>query len=103
MVHGTASSRGCPIGAIIDERVLTDFVIPAGFAGPLSSLNPAAFHAGLAGHVWCRFTLTPAPLNDPHWSGAGSFSDGETEDYLLAIADVSGSRHFGRPHTWARA
>lgn len=82
---------GCPIGAIIDERVLTDFVIPAGFAGPLSSLNPAAFHAGLAGHVWCRFTLTPAPLNDPAWSGAGSFSDGETEDYLLAIADVSGS------------
>ncbi len=79
---GGASS--CPTGAA-PEHVLVNFPVPPGFAGPLSALGPPGFLIGPnAGHVWTRFTISEVMVpND--WDGAGSFEDGETEDYLLAV------------------
>jgi flagellar hook assembly protein FlgD len=50
-----------------------------------------------AGHAWCRFTISEQPLGPDPWNGAGTFGDGETEDYLLlvnastSVPEVAGS------------
>ncbi|MBN2000104.1 T9SS type A sorting domain-containing protein [candidate division KSB1 bacterium] len=69
------------------EHVLVDFPVPNGYSGPLSVLVPPAFLIGPnSGFVWARFTVSEQPVNTTDWDGSGIFEDGETEDYLLAIA-----------------
>lgn len=41
------------------------------------------------GYIWARFTLTEQPVHLP-WDGSGSFANGETEDYLLYVAPITG-------------
>ena len=73
------------IGATPSEHVLTDFVIPAQYDGPLSALLPPNFTIGPnSGYVWARFSITEVQVG-ANWDGSGSFEDGETEDYLLAV------------------
>ncbi len=60
-------------------------MIPAGYVGPLSGLNPPPFLIGPNdGFVWSRFSITEQPVN-AGWDGSGSFAWGETEDYLLLV------------------
>jgi hypothetical protein len=62
-----------------------NWLVPIGFAGPLSQLNPPPFLIGpLDGYIWTRFTVseTTVPTN---WDGSAIFEDGETEDYLLRV------------------
>jgi hypothetical protein len=74
----------CPIGTA-PEHMLVNFIVPAGFAGPLSALAPPAFLIGPnAGHVWSRWTVSDAPVV-ANWDGSGVFHDGETSDYLVEI------------------
>lgn len=74
-------------GVVVPEHVLADFYIQNAVNVPLSSLLPPGFMTGpYDGFAWARFSLTPSPVG-PGWSGAGDFSDGESEDYLLEIAD----------------
>ena len=88
-----AGSSNCPGGAT-SEHVLVDFVVPVGYAGPLSGLAPPGFLIGPnAGFVWTRFTITEAPVG-AGWIGSGVFEDGETEDYLLQIEDGVPSEDF---------
>jgi hypothetical protein len=69
----------------VPEHAVVNFLIPPGFTGPISVLNPPAFTIGSdGGKVWARFTLTESPVNLP-WDGSGQFNDGETEDYLLGV------------------
>ncbi len=80
----------CPTfpGVAISEHALVDFPVPNGFSGPLSQLTPPNFLIGPnLGHAWARFTITEVPVG-PGWTGDGGFEDGESEDYLLAIADT---------------
>lgn len=77
-------------GVSVPEHVLADFPVPQGFSGPLSALNPPAFRVGPnSGFVWSRFTISDIQVANPNWNGAGDFSFGETEDYLLDV--VSGT------------
>ena len=74
----------CPIGTA-PEHVLVNFIVPAGFAGPLSALGPPGFLVGPnAGYVWSRWTVSDAPVI-ANWDGSGVFHDGETSDYLVEI------------------
>jgi hypothetical protein len=76
----------CP-GGPVSEHVLVDFAIPPGFSQPLSFLGPAPFVIGPdTGYVWTRFTISPVPVGSG-WDGNGMFDDGESEDYLLRVAD----------------
>jgi len=71
------------------EYILVDFMIPGGYAGPLSALGPPPFAVGgNQGHVWTRFTITNFPIGIPNWDGSGNFEDGESEDYLLLVDSV---------------
>ncbi|MBP7669009.1 MAG: S8 family serine peptidase [Candidatus Eisenbacteria bacterium] len=80
-----AGASACPDGPV-PEHVLVDFVVPAGFAGPLSLLMPPAFTAGPdTGYVWTRFTISEQQVGGD-WRGGGNFQCGETEDYLLHVA-----------------
>jgi len=80
-----SGSSSCPNGPV-PEHVLVDFVVPAGFGGLLSYLAPPAFVIGPdSGYVWTRFTITEQPVG-LGWDGSGSFTSGETEDYLLHVA-----------------
>ncbi len=79
-------SSNCP-GAVAPEHILVDFPIPNTYSGPLSGLTPPAFLIGPnAGYVWVRFTISEQPVNTSDWDGSFLFEDGETEDYLLAVA-----------------
>ncbi len=70
----------------VPEHILVNFPVPAGYSGPLSGLAPASFQVGPnAGYVWVRFSITERPV-PADWNGEGIFNDGETEDYLLAVA-----------------
>ncbi len=70
---------------MVTEHVIVDFPIPAGFIGPISTLNPPNFTIGPnGGYAWARFSLTESQVG-PGWDGAGSFYDGETEDYLIKV------------------
>lgn len=86
-----AGSPSCPGGGGAPERVLINLSVPSGFSGPLSALAPPAFRIGPNdGYVWCRFTISDVviPLI---WTGAGTYQDGETCDYLLRIdANLTG-------------
>jgi len=89
-------SSQCPTGAA-PEHVLVNFVVPAGFIGPLSALGPPAFLIGPHdGYVWCRFTISEAAVVQD-WDGSGTFSVGETSDYLLGIDREIGVEEAGSP------
>ncbi|MBN2563811.1 MAG: hypothetical protein JXQ75_23090 [Phycisphaerae bacterium] len=87
-----AGGSTCPGPVPAPEHVLVDFPVPAGYAGPLSGLNPPPFligpdpgTGGTTGfYVWSRFSVTEIPVG-AGWDGSGSFEDGETEDYLLYV------------------
>jgi hypothetical protein len=71
----------------VPEHALVNFPIPAGYDGPLSALNPPSIKLGPnAGYVWSRFTISERTVA-ANWTGDGIFADGETEDYLLSIAE----------------
>lgn len=77
-----------PCGATIavDERVVKNVLVAPNFDGPISMLNIGGFQIGPnKGYVWFRFTYSPEMIPDT-WNGEGSFSDGETEDYLLLVS-----------------
>jgi len=77
----------CP-GGMVPEHVLQNFIIPWGYAGPLSGLMPSGFTIGPnAGYVWARFTISEQAVFQ-NWDGHGLFEDGESEDYLLYIAPL---------------
>jgi hypothetical protein len=89
-----AGSSVCPSGAA-PERVLTNFPVPIGYMGPLSALGPPAFLIGPnPGYVWTRFTVTPNQLGGS-WPGIGTFTLGETEDYLLRVDEAMLEGDFG--------
>jgi len=74
----------CPGGATVPEHVLQNFLIPPGFAGPLSTLGPPSLLLGPnQDFLWTRFTLTDQPVAAQNWDGSGLFDFGETEDYLM--------------------
>lgn len=77
-------------GNVVYEHVLVNFIVPAGYTGPLSALNPPVFQAGPnIGYVWTRFTVSEANVA-VHWDGTGIFERGETEDYLLYLDIIPG-------------
>jgi len=58
--------------------VLINFIVPVGFVGPLSALNPPPFLiGGNPGFVWSRFSITEVPVPQ-NWDGSGMFEDGES-------------------------
>jgi hypothetical protein len=74
-----------------DEHVLVDFVVPAGFNGPLSLLSPPSFLVGgTQDFCWVRFSITDQPVG-AGWDGSGTFGAGETEDYLIPVKDAATS------------
>ena len=74
-------------GPGIHEHILRDFYVPRG-SGRLSALDPPDFRITAApGYVWARFTISERPVDQENWKGNGTFADGETEDYLLYVAD----------------
>ena len=78
---------------VLTEYVLRDFYVPPGH-GMLSALTPPDFRIGRQpGYVWMRCTITDVPINDENWTGDGVFADGETEDYLIYIADPTERRY----------
>jgi hypothetical protein len=88
-------SAQCPM-VLTPEWVLQNFIVPAGFAGPLSALGPPGFLIGPnMGYVWSRFTLTPTQILAASWDGSGSFSSGESEDYLLRVNEEMLEGDFG--------
>ena len=82
-----AGSSVCPGNppTVVPEHVLVDWPIPNPWDGPLSALQPPPFQIGPnPGYVWTRFSITERPVG-PGWDGAGTFEDGESEDYLLEV------------------
>ncbi|MHC5144567.1 MAG: DUF7901 domain-containing protein, partial [Planctomycetota bacterium] len=80
-----AGASTCPPAVPVPEHVLQNFLVPNGYAGPLSGLGPPPFVIGPnSGFVWVRFTISEQAVGLP-WDGSGSFEDGESEDYLLRI------------------
>ncbi len=74
-------------GGLVPEHALVNFPIPYGYNGPLSGLNPPSIQLGPnAGYVWARFTISERQVAED-WRGDGIFTDGETEDYLLLVAE----------------
>lgn len=75
-------------GAQVPEHVLVDFPISQVVNVPLSTLLPPSFIAGpFVGYSWARISITPVQVGND-WDGSGTFSDGETEDYLLLVEDT---------------
>lgn len=74
---------------LLPEHALVNFPIPHGYNGPLSALNPPSIKLGPnAGYVWARFTISEQKVvENQKWNGDGVFTDGETEDYLLRVAE----------------
>ncbi len=71
----------------VPEHALVNFPIPHGYDGPLSDLDPPSIELGPnPGYVWARFTISERPVQE-NWNGDGIFTDGETEDYLLRVAE----------------
>ena len=82
-------SSTCTGGVTVPEHILVDHRIPAKHVGTLSStMTPGVndfFTIGPnPGYVWVRFMISEAQVGKG-WGGAGSFEDGESEDYLLRI------------------
>jgi hypothetical protein len=86
---GASVCPPCLGGGVAPEHVLVNFVVPAGYIGPLSGLMlvPLSFMVGPnPEYVWTRFTVTPDPVGATfEWNGEGQFRNGETEDYLLHV------------------
>ncbi len=87
-------SMGCPAypGIAAPEHALVNFPVPNpspnGYSGRLSQLFPPNFLIGpKAGYAWARFTISEQQV-PANWDGSGAFEDGESEDYLLQIADA---------------
>jgi len=82
--HDGSSAQTTP------EHIIQNFFIPKGEGlngyGRLSDLDPPEFVLpdDISGYVWMRWTLSDE-LVDAGWDGSGKFSDGETEDYLVAV------------------
>ncbi len=71
------------------EHILVNFPVPPGFNQNLSNLSPPSFLVGPdTGFVWIRLTISPTPVVWD-WDGVGNFTDGESEDYLVHVVDVS--------------
>lgn len=86
-VWGTGISV-CPPNIPVPEHVLVDWVVPSGYIGLLSGLQPPGFIIGPnPGYVWARITIAELPVGI-NWDGSGSFEDGESEDYLLLVKGV---------------
>jgi len=86
-------SLDCGGGNIAYEHVLVDFPVNAAVSTPLSQLMPpnTGFQVGTkAGYVWVRFSVTAEPVigerGGSDWDGSGTFTGGESEDYLLYVA-----------------
>lgn len=82
-------SSMCFTGAPAPEHVLANFMIPAGYVGPLSALTtpPPGFLVGPnPGYVWARFSITESPVA-AGWDGSGVFDFGESEDYLFKVIE----------------
>ncbi|MBC8385407.1 MAG: hypothetical protein H8E57_07805 [Candidatus Cloacimonetes bacterium] len=76
------------LGTMTPEHVLVNFLVPAGYTGPLSGLTPPSFVIGPnTGYFWSRFTISDIPVTFGEWDGSGDFGDGETEDYLLHVEE----------------
>ncbi|MBN2410997.1 T9SS type A sorting domain-containing protein [candidate division KSB1 bacterium] len=81
------------------EHIIQNFHIPHGEGltgyGRLSDLDPDVFvlPEDVTGYLWSRWTITDEPI-EGEWDGSGIFSDGETEDCLLAIS-LDGFFEFG--------
>jgi len=81
------------------EHIIQNFFIPRGEGitgyGKLNDLDPDVILLpdGVTGYLWSRWTITDVPI-EGDWDGSGIFSDGETEDYLLA-ACLEGFYDFG--------
>jgi PKD repeat protein len=100
---GSTSCTGSPLDQAY-EHTVKNLYVPRG-NGKISDHVPSHFHSGRNdGYVWVRFSITEreVPLDeaaddddaDDFWDGAGVFSDGETEDYLLHFNGAYG-RDFG--------
>jgi hypothetical protein len=95
----------CAAGYFTPELALHNLVVPAGFNGLLSQLNPPAFRLASPGFTWARVTLGVAVV-PADWDGSGAQDDGETEDYLLNVASgpvgvetgAEGALFLGVPH-----
>jgi hypothetical protein len=73
-------------GTMTPEHVLINFLLPAGYIGPLSGLTPPPFTIGPnAGYFWSRFTISDTQVPAGEWEGSGEFAEGETEDYLILV------------------
>ena len=95
----------CTAGYTTPEHALDNLVVPSGFNGMLSQLNPPAIRLASRGFAWARITLGEMQV-PTDWDGAGAQGDGETEDYLLNIAPSpvgvvttpEGALYLGIPH-----
>jgi len=85
--NGTwAGTSPCPLNPA-PEHVLVNFIVPSGYIGPLSGLQPPPFLIGPnPSWVWARFSITNVPVVS-NWNGSGTFEDGETEDYLFIVSN----------------
>ncbi len=84
------------LGTMTPEHVLVNFVVPAGYSGPLSGLTPPSFVIGPnAGYFWSRFTISDLPVPAGEWNGEGEFAEGETEDYLILVEEEPEELDFG--------
>jgi hypothetical protein len=82
----------CPDGTIDgDEHIIQDVPVPGGFVGPASLLGLGSTPVlSDNGFVWFRFVLSDGSVVGPDaWTGEGQFGDGETEDYLLAVGELT--------------
>ncbi|MBD3335251.1 MAG: hypothetical protein GF355_07015, partial [Candidatus Eisenbacteria bacterium] len=94
-------SSQCPGSLPAPEHVLVDYFVPAGFTGTLSALGPPPFLTGpLGGYVWTRFTISESPVGGD-WDGAGSFLEGESEDYLLLLTEPQNEYGDAPEGAWA--
>ena len=84
-------SQSCGAGGTAEEHLLVDQVVPPGFNNNLSALNPPDFVIGAVQEwTWVRFTITDTPIG-AGWDGSGTFSEGETEDYLIPVDPATGA------------
>lgn len=81
-----SGSSQCPFGPQVDEHVLVNHPVLAGYTGPLSgtALIQPFFIGPQKGYVWARFTISETPVAQ-NWDGSGILGVGETEDYLLKV------------------
>lgn len=84
-----SGSALCPGLGLVPEWTAQNIGVPPGYTGLLSGLAPPPFRIGRAGFVWARFTLTDQPILIADWDGSGIANAGETEDYLLYVAETS--------------